>query len=84
MIPNEEGCVKISVISEDNEEKPIDTENTNRTSLPDLVQKSKLDESIIQKKERSKSLDPLKSRISSIMSLNELRGDVLMNDDRKW
>ena len=89
-------AAKITVILEENEVKSIDPENLNRFSVPDLVESNKQGDAIILKKKRSRSLDPtqhlnefneLKSRISSIMSLNELSGDVIMDkraQNGKW
>lgn len=90
-------AAKITVILEKDELKPIDPENLNRFSVPDLVDSIKQGDAISLKKERSQSLDPkqhltefnaLKSRISSIMSLNELSGDMIMDnkggENGKW
>lgn len=83
--------VKINVIPEEIELKPINAENLNRFSVPDLIQNSKIDDNIFRKNERSRSLDPshkleelnaLKNRIASFMSLNELSGDVISKDQK--
>ncbi|XP_055300591.1 uncharacterized protein LOC129567563 [Sitodiplosis mosellana] len=88
-----QSAVKITVILKEDEKQTIDPENLNRFSVPDLVENMKQNDAIILKNKRSKSLDPngfndLKSRISSIMSLNEMSGDIIMNNDRaqngKW
>lgn len=92
-----ESAAKITVILEEDVANPIDPKNRNRCSVPDLVENTKQSEVIIPKNERSRSLDPtqhlnefnaLRSRISSIMSLNELSGDMIMNNKRtqngKW